>query len=288
MIAASFGYASVAQAHTCIIGLSNLAALVKVPNTWNNKSLMNDLLSVARVPLKIVLDDSPQISPNTIRGYVNDVIPSLVTLELPKFIPKIDHELQTARDYARFLAANHNLNFLYLSHFNKMTVPFFDGLVLDPKTGVSLLNVSIKHVPAKDDPAPINELVEHIKRFLNYNHQLPMIKDPLQWFYATTNFPANNSIYRSESYSEKIVQSALLMNVFGLFTTNGKPVRSREIRTVFDVRRSGQTIEDFLNPRVQQALKDKLHSLPNNMTLTLLWDPRTAIEFTKDSTQVYK
>ncbi len=216
----------------------------------------------------------------------------LLIFEMGHSRPGLDHEMRTAQDYANFVARAYGQQFLYVGDFLSRSVPLFDGVVLSRDLH-GLYNVSLKYASVRMKETRIDTLIESMTGRLNYDFDLYGVVRPADWFQKVIARGSLGGVRRHKDYSDYLLRSRLLMNLFELFP-NGRPDDQwvpyiRELRTVVDVRDHGYSIEFFLQPEVRNALIELVNSKTSQkLTLTLLWDADHVVEIDTTGIRVHK
>lgn len=284
-----FALADRHQTSSCLIPLLRLSINNSKPLVNSDETVRHDIMTIAATPYRVSVSGLQNKSNGYLQGYCDGQTRALITLEPPSGVRQISHELKTARDYARFLLKNYDRAFVYLSNFNGADIPFFDGFILNPESGLPLANVSMKYISLKAQNPTFQKFADHLQDYLTYKRQFRAVSSPLNWLNAAQKHLLNAKFYASEFYHENILHAGVLASLFGLFKPNGEPTRKREIITVVDMRDSGYKMEWFLNnTRIQKNLmliaQDHSHQ---NQSFTLLWSDSKVIEVNEDKIRVF-
>lgn len=216
----------------------------------------------------------------------------LLIFETDQRRPGLDHEVRTAQQYAKFVARAYGQQFLYVGDYLRRPVPLFDGVVLSQGLD-GLYNVSLKYASVRMKEVRIGPLIESMTGRLDYDFDLYGIVHPAEWFKKVISRGSLGGVRRHKDYSDYLLRSRLLMNLFDLFP-NGRPEDQwvpyiRELRTVVDVRDHGYPIEFFLQQEVQNSLIELVKSKTRQkLTLTLLWDADHVVEIDHSGIRIHK
>lgn len=252
-----------------------------------------DVTHIPWSSLRIVLAGE-SISPSEfgLLAERDGVIPSLLRVQTKNapYLREIPHEELTAQDYAKYLARHHQQDFVYLSDYDGVRVPLFDGLIVTSDTHVPVVNVSLKCCMAKVDDTTVSQIrSDLILRLKNHIRQSLAYENPADWFVAI-NEGAQISRRSPERYENHLLRAQILASLFGLIPDPGKIVPMRPHRVVVDVRNHGYDFEFFKDLSVQNALQETVHRFhPSSpLSVTFLWDDHRGVEITSRGVTVYE
>lgn len=253
------------------------------------EKLKVDYLNIRDIPRGISLVGEPVIG-KTIVGHRDREIPSLIRFEeVQNLRSVIEHEAQTARDYAKFVRRYFDQDFAFFAELNGKSVPIFDGLVLHRRTHVVQANVSLKYSSGKITEPRMEKLAEDVhSRFYEFRRKKKVLTEPDEWFRVINNLPADGLTRALPDYENNIRNAQMLSTLFGLFTPGDKG--AREARIVVDIRHHGFSFEFFRDPMVQENLRELFVDRANryHVSLMLLWNDRQGVEIRRNGVKLYE
>lgn len=194
----------------------------------------------------------------------------------------VPHELQTASNYGKYLT-KFGLGFVFVGDFQNKSVPLFDGIIIDLKTGEPVANISLKSRQTTSHVIDIEELLFELKDRLSLGRGFKKYMNGPGWFAASSQVALDKRTLTSPQYFDWIRHARILADVFHIPLTNKpKNHKFRELRTVVDMRNSGYPYNLFLKPEIQNAIQKLVDErAEHNLGLTLLWDADRVIEFSR-------
>ncbi|MCB0362678.1 MAG: hypothetical protein KDD35_08145, partial [Bdellovibrionales bacterium] len=181
--------------------------------------------------------------------------------------------------------------FVYTSEFANMSVPIFDGVVIDAPTGIPDVNVSLKYASIGMKKEDIDTLLESLDGRLNYDWEFAHLDHPAEWFrkfVGPVSYSGHGKNGKSILYQHHIKVTEMLIKIFDLFQDAESDVFSkRELRTVLDMRDHGYSFDFVRKPEVLERVSKIVEAKQQqNQSLTLLWDDRRVIEFTPQEVRI--
>lgn len=233
----------------------------------------------------LLADASP--SENEILAYRDIEIPSLIRLKSNDGEFEISHEAQTAADFARFLRANFDQDFAFISKFQKSPVPIYDGLVLERSSQVPIVNVSLKAGLQEVKVLALRPLMNEVESQLAaLDEKRTNSTNPTSWVKAAT-WRSRNNIFSAEHFDLTVKHAAKLLHLFNLFP-RATPSK-RENLIVMDVRGRGYPFEFIKTNETQVALQALIRrEAPPDTSILLLWNAHQAISIRHDGVKVYE
>ncbi|MBN8553938.1 MAG: hypothetical protein J0L93_00665 [Deltaproteobacteria bacterium] len=196
-------------------------------------------------------------------------------------------ELQTARDYAKFLKHHRKALFVFLSEFQGKSVPIFDGFIVN-EAGERIENVSLKYASVSMSRISMETFLESMMGRLDHDMDLKRFDSPLGWLRAFGGGQSILKITKSKTALDIMQQTASVLGLLDLFKDGQYSLLNRGLRTVLDVRNHGYPFEWIEKPDILSSVVDLIRKTPHQFALTLLWDSEHVIEFDARGYQVHK
>lgn len=253
----------------------------QVFDSYEQKAVVESLLLMSGLPRRIHTKlERHQADPESLLGTIDPVSPGLIFLEPIDTKHTALHEILTARDYAEFLRSRYGRAFVFIASHQGKSVPFFDGVVIDPNTGESEMNISLKFASTRLVNPKVEMIRKNMLNRLQRDHRFKRLKTPDGWFKLANHLGELGEVLSHPEYDEMLRHARLLMNIFGLIRADGSyHPQGYELRTVVDVRDHGISFDYFRSPDVQKMLHELVLQLRDeNTTLVLLWNSRRVIE----------
>ena len=251
--------------------------------------LKSDYFRIRDIPKGIVLPGQSHVGWR-FQAFRDREIPSLIRIQDARSLKSIiPHEVQTAKDYAKFVRKNFGEDFAFLAEFDGMSVPIFDGVILNRKSHAVLANVSLKYNSEAVEAATLERLTEDVEaRFYEFRRKKKILTQPDEWFRVVNNLPTDSLSLALPYYETALRRALTLSTLFGLFTTGD--AGAKEARIVVDIRDHGFTFDFFRDPAVQKQLRDKFVATANryHTSMTLLWNDRQAVEIRREGVKLYE
>ncbi len=194
----------------------------------------------------------------------------------------VAHELRTATDYGKYLA-QFGLGFVFVGDFQTKSVPLFDGIIIDLKTGKHVTNISLKSRQTRSTVIDIGELLKELEERLSLGRGFKRYMNGPGWFAAANQVGLDTKTLSSPLYFQWIRHARILADVFYIpLTDEPKNHNFRELRTVVDMRNSGYPHYLFLKPEIYNAIQKIVDErVDHKLGLTLMWDADHVIEFSR-------
>lgn len=194
----------------------------------------------------------------------------------------VSHELKTANDYGKYLT-QFGLGFIFIGDFQSKSVPLFDGIIVDLKTGTPVANISLKSRQTRAVSIEIDELLEELRDRLSLGRGFKKYMNGPGWFAASNQVAFEERTLYSPQYFHWLRHARILADVFHIpLADSPKNYKFRELRTVIDMRNSGYPYDLFLKSEIHTAIQQIVDErADHNLGLTLMWDSNHVIEFPK-------
>lgn len=252
--------------------------------------------------LKILADFK---AANTTREYVSfdadhpiDNIHAINLIKDPRFLfylveplrptSMVKHELRTASDYARFAHNTRDEAFVFIAEVNKKSVPFFDGITVDARTGKINSSVSLKYSSIRLPHQRAEVLYRSLAGRFDLEIELLSLL-PWEWYRTTNNLASYGKARDEPLYAERFERSRSLMEIFGVTSNEAAPSPlSRGVRLVLDMRDSGYTFEFVKDPVITSEISKLVQqNSVHQLSAALLWDAHRVIEFDGDDVRIF-
>lgn len=219
-------------------------------------------------------------NPKSIKLTSDHQYPAVLMIESSNSKRRIPHEMLTANDYALHLAKQ-GLAFVFIGEFENHPVPMFDGLIIDPKTGKTIANVSLKSSQTKRTKLITKILIEELSERFSLDLQFKRYMNGPGWYQALNQVFLNAKEIKRPQTLENIRRAKVTADLFQVpIDKDPKNPQYRELRTVLDMRKSGYNFNDFKNPELLKAVQNIVDQhRDKNLTLTLLWSINQVIDF---------
>lgn len=207
--------------------------------------------------------------------YTHPWIEALYFLEPPDFKRMDERETGDAVRYAAYLKKR-GLGFIFVSTFLKLSVPEFDGIVFDLKTGRPLWNVSMKHAQVLHHQMTP---VEFHKSFPVWAKHSPRreLSNRQSWF-AILNSILLNKLKQMPDSSEvglaNFQRFKILSLAFGLFDERSP----RPFHLVRDLSDWRMTFEISTRPEYLLPAEEIIRKIQTNH-VTYIWDEDRVLEY---------
>lgn len=210
----------------------------------------------------------------TVRLYSHPFFEPLYFLEPPDLQRLNERETADALRYAEYLK-EFGQSFIFVPVFKRVSVPFFDGVVFDTKTGWPLFNVSMKHAAGPYENLRTSDMIQSLSVW--GHEKVPENLDGRdEWFSAVNSFDSRElktmsdltevGLYNFYSFKQ-------LAYTFGLFHK-----KSRPLRVIRDLSTSGMTYEMLMSADYLPELEETIREEQTN-DLTFIWDRNHVLNY---------
>jgi hypothetical protein len=227
-------------------------------------------------PVRFTVKDEPTLAgEEVLHLYTHPWLESLYFLEPPDFKRMDERETGDAIRYAAYLKRK-GLAFIFVSTYLKLSVPEFDGIVFDPKTGRALWNVSMKHAQLLHLQMTPAEFRESFPVWANHSPGNELT-DRQSWF-AIVNSASLSKLKRTPDSREvglaNFQRFKILSLAFGLFNERGH----RPFHLVRDLSDWRMTFEISTRPEYLRPAEEVIRRIQTNH-VTYIWSEDHVLEY---------
>lgn len=231
-------------------------------------------------PLQFRNWHTPITQKNTIHIFKDDPDDHFYVIEKINPAKSMYHEIRTAHAYAKYLSSI-GQSFVFIGEFQDRSVPLFDGITIDNRTGLAIQNISLKGFATPITKTDLKSVLDKLEARMDVKQSYAKNMNAPGWFLASNNLGRMLRSPKDPSFYDWIWHARILAEIFEVPLVNKvqKP-NFREMITVVDMRNSGLDYDFFKARDVSdsvQAMVDEFAE--NNVGLTLIWDSSHVLNF---------